>query len=212
MADSAVVPFALDKHMAPSLPIQHQKPLNPVGNYGRNEARDVTSGISPKQALECKKPASSRSNAAMPKEGVEPSPCCQDGILNPARLPVPPLRPKKASRLFTTTPALSTLFPRQRLNQMSGYPPASLGGGSRARSGNLKPPSSVLSPRTTLNQNRTPGLVVPSAAHRSIRLVSQRRPWPDVTLALAAAGPSSTVAPRRPLSRTRRCIPSPPRP
>ena len=28
----------------------------------------------------------------MPKEGVEPSPCCQDGILNPARLPVPPLR------------------------------------------------------------------------------------------------------------------------
>ncbi len=30
----------------------------------------------------------------MPKEGVEPSPCCQDGILNPARLPVPPLRPR----------------------------------------------------------------------------------------------------------------------
>ena len=28
----------------------------------------------------------------MPKEGIEPSPCCQDGILNPARLPVPPLR------------------------------------------------------------------------------------------------------------------------
>jgi hypothetical protein len=28
----------------------------------------------------------------MPKEGVGPSPCCQDGILNPARLPVPPLR------------------------------------------------------------------------------------------------------------------------
>ena len=28
----------------------------------------------------------------MPKEGLEPSPCCQDGILNPARLPIPPLR------------------------------------------------------------------------------------------------------------------------
>lgn len=28
----------------------------------------------------------------MPEEGLEPSPCCQDGILNPARLPIPPLR------------------------------------------------------------------------------------------------------------------------
>ena len=32
---------------------------------------------------------------SLPKEGVEPSPCCQDGILNPARLPVPPLRPNQ---------------------------------------------------------------------------------------------------------------------
>ena len=30
----------------------------------------------------------------MPKEGIEPSPPCGDGILNPARLPVPPLRPQ----------------------------------------------------------------------------------------------------------------------
>ena len=29
---------------------------------------------------------------ALPEEGLEPSPCCQDGILNPARLPIPPLR------------------------------------------------------------------------------------------------------------------------
>ena len=28
----------------------------------------------------------------LPKEGLEPSPCRQDGILNPARLPIPPLR------------------------------------------------------------------------------------------------------------------------
>ncbi len=30
--------------------------------------------------------------ASLPEEGLEPSPCCQDGILNPARLPIPPLR------------------------------------------------------------------------------------------------------------------------
>ncbi len=29
---------------------------------------------------------------SLPEEGLEPSPCCQDGILNPARLPIPPLR------------------------------------------------------------------------------------------------------------------------
>ena len=28
----------------------------------------------------------------MPEEGLEPSLCCQNGILNPARLPIPPLR------------------------------------------------------------------------------------------------------------------------
>gem|GEM_PF-5533313 len=31
-------------------------------------------------------------SAPLPEEGLEPSPCCQDGILNPARLPIPPLR------------------------------------------------------------------------------------------------------------------------
>ena len=35
---------------------------------------------------------SDRGIKKMPKEGLEPSPCCQDGILNPARLPIPPLR------------------------------------------------------------------------------------------------------------------------
>ena len=28
----------------------------------------------------------------LPEVGIEPTPCCQDGILNPARLPIPPLR------------------------------------------------------------------------------------------------------------------------
>ena len=28
----------------------------------------------------------------LPEVGLEPTPCCQDGILNPARLPIPPLR------------------------------------------------------------------------------------------------------------------------
>ena len=44
------------------------------------------------QGLECKKPQSQAHKPALPKEGLEPSPCCQDGILNPARLPIPPLR------------------------------------------------------------------------------------------------------------------------
>ena len=29
---------------------------------------------------------------SLPEEGLEPSLCCQNGILNPARLPIPPLR------------------------------------------------------------------------------------------------------------------------
>jgi hypothetical protein len=37
-------------------------------------------------------PAISGQKQRMPKVGIEPTPCCQDGILNPARLPVPPLR------------------------------------------------------------------------------------------------------------------------
>jgi hypothetical protein len=44
----------------------------------------------------------------LPKEGLEPSPCCQDGILNPARLPVPPLRPNHLSRIIHNPSTLST--------------------------------------------------------------------------------------------------------
>ena len=31
----------------------------------------------------------------MPQAGIEPAPYCYDGILSPARLPVPPLRHRK---------------------------------------------------------------------------------------------------------------------
>ena len=53
---------------------------------------DIEKANCAKQGLECKKPFLQVEKRALPKEGVEPSPCCQDGILNPARLPVPPLR------------------------------------------------------------------------------------------------------------------------
>ena len=36
----------------------------------------------------------------MPKEGIEPSLCCQNGILNPARLPIPPLRQVVLSQIL----------------------------------------------------------------------------------------------------------------
>ena len=35
----------------------------------------------------------------MPKVGIEPTPSCEDRILNPARLPVPPLRQKNSYQL-----------------------------------------------------------------------------------------------------------------
>jgi hypothetical protein len=47
----------------------------------------------------------------MPKEGVEPSPCCQDGILNPARLPVPPLRLLDSMLLPRKTPVKQKFSP-----------------------------------------------------------------------------------------------------
>ena len=54
-------------------------------------------GISP-EGFPANKPRSAKDRhhlglkGVLPKEGLEPSPCCQDGILNPARLPIPPLR------------------------------------------------------------------------------------------------------------------------
>ena len=36
-------------------------------------------------------------SGGIPEVGLEPTPCCQDGILNPARLPIPPLRHKGSS-------------------------------------------------------------------------------------------------------------------
>ncbi len=45
-----------------------------------------------KNASEAQNPRFLHQKLALPEEGIEPSPCCQDGILNPARLPIPPLR------------------------------------------------------------------------------------------------------------------------
>ena len=56
--------------------------------------------------IEYKKPLLQAHRGALPKEGVEPSPCCQDGILNPARLPVPPLRPNFIDDVLFTSPRL----------------------------------------------------------------------------------------------------------
>jgi len=45
----------------------------------------------------------------LPEMGIEPIPCRQDGILNPARLPIPPLRLLESKcRLFTILSGLST--------------------------------------------------------------------------------------------------------
>ncbi len=43
-------------------------------------------------AVEGLKTVFSGGNLRLPEVGLEPTPCCQDGILNPARLPIPPLR------------------------------------------------------------------------------------------------------------------------
>ena len=58
-----------------------------------------------KHPLEAQKPHLE----AMPKEGIEPSPCCQDGILNPARLPIPPLRQLVYKQALISTTGLSAL-------------------------------------------------------------------------------------------------------
>lgn len=79
--------------LASGLPILGDKRLPTVDNHGQKRGSDAKKRISSKRPLERKKTALRGSNAALPKEGLEPSPCCQDGILNPARLPIPPLRP-----------------------------------------------------------------------------------------------------------------------
>jgi integrase len=45
-----------------------------------------------KKALNPLKTANSEPSELIPEVGIEPTPCYQDGILNPARLPIPPLR------------------------------------------------------------------------------------------------------------------------
>ena len=63
-----------------------------VNGNERKQAGDIDKATHDKQALECNKTKLKACRSTLPKEGVEPSPCCQDGILNPARLPIPPLR------------------------------------------------------------------------------------------------------------------------
>ncbi len=67
----------------------------------------VTSCVTPMQT-ECETKCSTHGAAqllvgkrltSLPEEGLEPSPGCPDGILNPARLPIPPLRHPMACRL-----------------------------------------------------------------------------------------------------------------
>ena len=49
-------------------------------------------GASSEMAVDMSKTVILGSLSKLPKVGIEPTPCCQDGILNPARLPIPPLR------------------------------------------------------------------------------------------------------------------------
>jgi len=63
-----------------------------AGAGGQETADSQTTDNCSKRPSEVQKRPSKGPETQLPKEGIEPSPCCQDGILNPARLPIPPLR------------------------------------------------------------------------------------------------------------------------
>ena len=62
------------------------------GQKGDGDTRSETNSRSPLESQEPRYALKKTPKEPLPKEGIEPSPCCQDGILNPARLPIPPLR------------------------------------------------------------------------------------------------------------------------
>jgi hypothetical protein len=83
---------ATENVLAPSLAHQCEKQRFQANGCEQKRTGDTENVNSAKQAVKCKKPVLRGHRSTLPKEGVEPSPCCQDGILNPARLPIPPLR------------------------------------------------------------------------------------------------------------------------
>ena len=88
-----------------------KKRLFRVSSNGLKQAGDTTIANFVTRDIEYKKPLSEAQRGVLPKEGVEPSPCCQDGILNPARLPIPPLR------RFVSSANCCRLRPRQQYNR-----------------------------------------------------------------------------------------------
>jgi len=78
--------------LASCLALHCEKQRISANGNERNQAGDTDKPNHVKRALDCEKTQLQAHRKALPKEGIEPSPCCQDGILNPARLPVPPLR------------------------------------------------------------------------------------------------------------------------
>jgi len=83
---------AHENDSASCLALSRGKQRIKVNGNERKQAGDIDKATHVKQAVECNKTKLQAHRSALPKEGVEPSPCCQDGILNPARLPIPPLR------------------------------------------------------------------------------------------------------------------------
>jgi hypothetical protein len=85
----------------------------------------------------------------VPEEGVEPTHSCEYGILSPARLPVPPLRPES---FRITHPALkievlpaSVIFPARFVLPASVAFPASVYGNLLHGVGQVShPPTSVI--------------------------------------------------------------------
>jgi len=77
---------------ASCLALQRGKQRIRANGSEQKRASDTEKTNCTKQSIECKKPQLQAHKPALPKEGLEPSPCRQDGILNPARLPIPPLR------------------------------------------------------------------------------------------------------------------------
>lgn len=67
--------------------IKNQNEPDKTGLLGINQ-------VGTKNTTDTAKTPFSGSLGVIPEVGLEPTPCRQDGILNPARLPIPPLRLK----------------------------------------------------------------------------------------------------------------------
>ena len=82
----------LESNLALYLALPRGKKRISADSDGQKEAKLHRENDDPKHVPDKQISGNLGRKPPLPKVGIEPTLCCQNGILNPARLPIPPLR------------------------------------------------------------------------------------------------------------------------